>query len=718
MLSGTLSNFISQEEFKAFYSQMFPIPMVSIAQELPDIPSICIDNNKGLEDLITHLIEVHKCKKFAFIKGPDDNSDAEARLAVFHKVLKKYNVPVNDDLIIKGDFRPSTGVDAIEYLYNKRHLDFTKLISKGDEITLGTIHSLSKRGILISEEKSRNNHVDAIVCANDNMAIGALQALRVKKVPVPREVIITGFDNQEEAPILTPSLTTVHQPLFEQGYQGAGMLIDIINGKEVPGKVTLPSELLIRESCGCSSFIKSFDEQRKSIEENGSFSVETLKVQFLKRDGDLLNQSGIENPDFIIELLIETYYTSIREQRKNYFVEFVSGVVQEEESVSGEISCWYIILQHIYELLITHIPDKEQKQFAKELLQITLLYIEMMLKRQAQLNRLKMECRIFQVRELGQNIFIPTEKKDLIEIVKSELESFGINHFYLVLYDGTENDLAYGTYLMGFKNNTLIDLPEDKKRFPISNLLPEEVLCDMEKYTILIEPLFIAKEHFGYALFEFSYDENFLYETLRGQISNALKGYSLLQERREAESKLKEVLHDLELSNKKLANLSILDELTGLYNRRGFFQSANSIYQCALNNNKEVVLYFIDLDGLKIINDTHGHKEGDVAIKAAAKILDSSFRDTDIIGRIGGDEFAAMTIGSIDEDMKQIKGRIEDFMSETNKVLNKPYQISFSFGYASCNSSKKQVTLEELLQEADDYLYQEKKRRKKGRDFN
>jgi diguanylate cyclase (GGDEF)-like protein len=160
----------------------------------------------------------------------------------------------------------------------------------------------------------------------------------------------------------------------------------------------------------------------------------------------------------------------------------------------------------------------------------------------------------------------------------------------------------------------------------------------------------------------------------------------------------------------KLSSLSITDELTGLYNRRGFFALAEQQLKIAERSKKKALIFFADLDGLKPINDTLGHKEGDQALKETAVILKKTFRDSDIIARMGGDEFAVFVIDA-DDDIKQIlTNRLENAITLFNRFEGKTYRLSFSTGVAEYNHEDPR-SLDELVAEADTFMYENKRRR-------
>jgi diguanylate cyclase (GGDEF)-like protein/PAS domain S-box-containing protein len=160
-----------------------------------------------------------------------------------------------------------------------------------------------------------------------------------------------------------------------------------------------------------------------------------------------------------------------------------------------------------------------------------------------------------------------------------------------------------------------------------------------------------------------------------------------------------------------LRNSSLKDELTGLYNRRGLLKQAAPFFDCARRQNEKLLLLFIDLDGMKRINDEFGHSEGDTAIISTARILNRSFRGSDVIARLGGDEFTVVvTDPSANKD--QAVARITENLRQYNDQETRGYKLSFSIGVASLEPERL-TCFEELLEEADQAMYEQKRRKKR-----
>jgi len=163
-------------------------------------------------------------------------------------------------------------------------------------------------------------------------------------------------------------------------------------------------------------------------------------------------------------------------------------------------------------------------------------------------------------------------------------------------------------------------------------------------------------------------------------------------------------------SQNDLLRLSTRDELTGMLNRRGFFMTAESVARGAERGGKTFVVFFADLDGLKAINDAHGHQAGDEAIRDAAWILAHAFRSADILARIGGDEFAIFAPDAPPETIEIMLRRVAKWQDERNREPGREFSVSLSLGGVAWTPSEPR-TLEMMLSEADMAAYTAKRRR-------
>ncbi len=163
----------------------------------------------------------------------------------------------------------------------------------------------------------------------------------------------------------------------------------------------------------------------------------------------------------------------------------------------------------------------------------------------------------------------------------------------------------------------------------------------------------------------------------------------------------------------KLRVMAITDELTGLLNRRGFFNLAEQQLKLARRNDQEIFMIYVDIDNMKEINSRLGHQEGDIALTDTAHLLRTTFRDSDIIARIGGDEFVVITIGSDENSLESISARLQKNVHNLNKSNLRGHALSLSFGITGF-TPEGSGSLDTLLTRADKLMLEQKVLKRKS----
>ncbi|MBN1797654.1 MAG: helix-turn-helix domain-containing protein [Spirochaetales bacterium] len=216
MVTSSLGSYISRQEIVSFCNRYHDIPLVSIGMELKDHTSVIVDNYSGVYNLLVHLIEVHGFRRLAFICGPEKNVEAQIRFNAYKDVLMKYGIAFDENLVFAGTFFGYSGEKAIKAFINERKVGF-----------------------------------DAVVATNDLVAIQVIQGLKNRGIRVPRDVAVVGFDNIKAGRTLPDPLTTISQPEFDLGCKAAEIMLALLSGQKIEKKIELPTELIIRASCGC-----------------------------------------------------------------------------------------------------------------------------------------------------------------------------------------------------------------------------------------------------------------------------------------------------------------------------------------------------------------------------------------------------------------------------------------------------------------------------------
>ena len=203
------------------------VPLVSIGMDLEGIPSICGSNIEGMRDLVTHLVEKHGVKHAFFIGGTPDHVDSIARLEVTRQVFAEHGLSLTEEDLGYGKWTNSYTADLID-----RYLDSGRPLP------------------------------DAFICANDIMAMAACTELTNRGVDVPKNVIVTGFDDIPDGKIFYPALSSVEQNYEEIGETACRMILDQLQGKEAPALTMVPSRFVCAESCRCKGE-RDFEMERR-----------------------------------------------------------------------------------------------------------------------------------------------------------------------------------------------------------------------------------------------------------------------------------------------------------------------------------------------------------------------------------------------------------------------------------------------------------------------
>ena len=207
---------LSVDELKRLNSIQFPV--VLMHQTPPAkvrIPVITIENKDGAEMLVNHLIEKHDRRRIVFMQGPEEHEDSRWRERGYCEALEKHHIPFAPELIVVGDFDEEQAYSAIQ-----------QLLMEGIEF-------------------------DAVFAGDDDAAIGVYRALKTANRIIPDDAAVVGFDDVPFARYISPALTTVRAPIEEVGREAVKQLVELIRGKKARALTLMPTELVIRESCGC-----------------------------------------------------------------------------------------------------------------------------------------------------------------------------------------------------------------------------------------------------------------------------------------------------------------------------------------------------------------------------------------------------------------------------------------------------------------------------------
>jgi len=545
------------------------VPAVCIDREEEDFYTIRIDNRKAMRDMTEHFIQHHGYTRINYVSGPDDNVESRQRLQAYREVLTKYGIPVEEQRIYHGNFVSRDGISAVQ--------KFLQAVPP-----------------------------QAIICANDNMAIGVMNSLASHGVRVPEDVAVSGFDYTYNGRNYAPSLTSVKRPLERVGQLACRKILNHMQGIEQEKDEIMDTKCCFSQSCGCHETpLMDTDEFKKhNFNILESFSVDVSLVSRMASaliECDSLEQYTETLKPFIREINCKEFYLCLCDTWKQ-------GIMANETEEN--------YLMHILS------PNR---------------YI---------------------VSGYGGMILVP---------------------------------LAY-------RNGRFFEMRD----FPASEMLPGLFDELSERGNYYFVPLHFGERAMGYCVIK---DSEFpvsskLFHNFITNISNSLES-------------VRKIIC-LDRVTQKLNKLYTIDTLANINNRNGFKIGCQHLYQDCIRNRLPVMLLFLDMDGLKYINDTFGHKAGDNAICCMADVLRQACTNGEICCRFGGDEFIVFGAEYTEEKAKQLSETIQNLLEDLNQRKHFSYTLAASIGFHIAVPDEN-TNLFQLVTIADNVMYAEKKKRKTSR---
>jgi DNA-binding LacI/PurR family transcriptional regulator/GAF domain-containing protein len=509
---SVLTMYRAPEEVAGFCERYRPLPVVGVAIPLEGIPVVQLDNYEGMRGAMVHLVEVHGYRRIAFIRGPHTHPDAEERYRAYTDVLAEHDLSFNPDLVATGDFTRPSGAEAIRLLLDERKVDF-----------------------------------EAVVAANDVMALDAIEALQARGIQVPDDVAVVGFDDLEDSRHITPPLTTVPVLFRELGRQATEMVLALLQGEEVPEQVILPTTVIVRQSCGCLSpeVVQAAAGQVDRADQGFEDALATERAHILF---DMAQAAGVHSvgvvPDWV-EQLLDSFSAELKGETRGAFLLALDRILRQVAAVGGDVTAWQGAISALRLHLLPHLNNEALSRAEDLWSQARVMIGETAQRVQAQ-QRVLEEQQAMKLREIGQALITTYDMAELTGVLAQELPRIDIKRGYLSLYENPGAPTEWSRLILAYDENGRAELGADKQRFSSRQLVPEGLLPRDGRYGIVVEPLYFRENQLGFAVLEAGPREERICDTLRGHISSALQGASLVQQVEERSRALQEANYALQ----------------------------------------------------------------------------------------------------------------------------------------------------------------------------
>ena len=532
IMAGTMGNHLGLSDLADYCERYRPLPMSSVAVELDGMTSILVDGVQALRSGIGHLVEEHQRRQIAFIGGPAGNLEARARLQTYWESLSFHGLFPPDSYVVTGDFQYESGEEAVRVLLDEREVAF-----------------------------------DAIVAANDHMALGAIDALRVRDIRVPRDVAVIGFDDVPEARHFAPSLTTIRQPLRQQGRLAVEVLLRRLRGEPVDDVHVLATELVVRRSCGCFSESRSVAVAGNAVAASSRVVTEPTVDEALRtRRSQILEAmrepvGGLDGiPAGWDERLLDALLAELKGGSASFAVH-VNGLLEEVKRAGAAGNPLRQAMSSLRNELIPCLAsDPVMRSIAEDLLQEARALVGDATEHAEAQQRLMIERRTRALSEAAELLSAAFDLESLGNALTECLPRLDVPSAFIVMDDETAASVPHVAFAHdpGRSQAVLDDL---RDAIVERAGIPEGLLPRDRAYAVVVEPLFFKEDPLGYAIIEMGPKEAHTYESLRVRISGALKVAQLIEEQQLRAGQLNEAYEALQdnqqrlLSAEKMATL-------------------------------------------------------------------------------------------------------------------------------------------------------------------
>jgi len=509
--AGSMGTGVRQEDVQAFCERYRPLPMVSIALPLTDIPSVLMDNDYGMRELMRHLVEEHGYRRIAFLHKQEGHAENDARYNAYVSVLTEHGIAVDPDLVIPG-VHYATPESGIRLLFDERHL------------------------------RPRID-VEALVANDDGFALRVLAILQARGIRVPDDVALVGFDDIEEGRHSIPTLTTARQPLYEQGRRAAELVLAQLQGETVVPQIHLQTQLMVRQSCGCLdaavrraqthpveiavgapvSFSEALSARREAVL---SAMLGALTDAPLSDDA---SATALARVTHLVDAFIAAVQDEGSASTSGSFLRVLDNLMRQTVLEQGSMTGWQNSLSALRSEALACANDVNVLRRIEDLLQQARVLVGGAAQQAQARLRLQAAQRETILREISQVLVSAGALDDLLNAMSTGLPRLGIPAFYLSMYTDlqsskeTPSPSTVSQLLLAFDRARGLE-QRAKQRYPARALLPPGLLPEDRRYSLVIEPLHFRDEHLGQACFEVGPHEGAIYDTLRLQISSALQG--------------------------------------------------------------------------------------------------------------------------------------------------------------------------------------------------
>ena len=718
---GELVIFLNEKERKTFLDKFDNIPYVILEEftEKKNVRYQIADNYKGMRSVVEHLVIDHGYRRFACLRGPEGNKDADERFHAFMDVMAEHGIDVTEDMVRTGDFSESVEKE-VEYLLD--HNPKLQALVCANDLMASAVYKVCK---------NRRDEIQQVTPrAQEWLKNGSMRYKIGRDIDTGEGIAVTGYDNWVLASTFDPPLTTVLQNAYSNGYKALYNVLSLYRG-DGGENIILPPLLLRRNSCGCQAAEQQkFEHMTEAEKMNPEFYA--IKIAETIKNAIVISDVN----DAVGDRIYDTLYDMIYADTIIYL-----GYVKEQLSAKRVVEQLRMLMTGPYasyispnELATTYsdylsfvtrsIDNHMDEVRLSEILVEGMKYLQSYIYKTAKDELAEHESSAWFMSLIARDMVNHVDsEKQMFHNAMQKMQALHLGNSYLytfrrpILHTRDKEwvcpDKMYLAAYMTMDGEVVSYQPDERPVVTVKNGFGEFIRQENEKegYHATLVNLYSDKMQYGVLISESKPEDVLSLFYASTQIGTALKYCEMSRAQRRAQNRLEQLVKEVEDKNSMLRFISEYDALIDCLNRRGFIEKAVNLKNSS--EGKDAAVIFGDLDHLKEINDNFGHGEGDFAIKKIAQIIKDVVGEDRLIGRIGGDEFVVMMLCDELHTPEIMIDQIKKAADEFNANSDKPYYVESSMGFRKfiCTDA---VGLQEIMNQADQALYVAKHGRKKS----
>ena len=682
---GCTATYLSGDSAKAlsFLQSLDPANTLVMEREVPGYRCVTKDNAPGMHECMRYLIETCGFTKIAFVSGPEHSKGAHEREGIYFEEMAAHGLETPEGLFARSTFaggRP----DII--------------------------------GKIIDEHPD----VQAIACACDLIAYDAYAAIGERGLTVGDDIAVTGFDDHPRSAHIDPPMSTVHMSGYDFGCVAAREAVRLCEGLPQHDRI-LNSHFVARNSCGenVRSSIEYFRELLREETFPAEKFVDIVVDSTLSMAGPKVERDFRARTAHFIDTVRASYRAHLAHPEEDvllFSAQDLAALFAHDYRDHLSLEGFHTVSITLLEALLEESPDEDANWVVEQIsylhLRIARLLNDATQERASSINR--REWLTFHM--VDSALRESADPTKAVRIMLEQLAEIGVveaDLFFLaepVEFTGARSfGLSDRLTPVGRVAHGHAEVADQGQTIPLQGLLSHVLPRYGEDASCTIGGLIAGNELVGVAMLDASTltDVGQLMALLN--LGFALKHLQMIANEREMNAILSK-------NNLLLRQQSQHDEMTGLLNRRGFMNLLYTRLEELVG--ETAALLFLDLDGLKTINDTLGHDMGDEAIRVTGSVLRNQIPEDGLICRLGGDEFLAFVRVPTETTLDTIKDAVQRGIARYNEKYDRPFKLSISSGAAVFSIDDDSPTqVAQLMVEADEQLYEMKRQRKESRSY-